>query len=193
MSGGDRLKREKKAVRTAVRALRDAMSGADRRSATRAIARELLALPEIATASTVMVFASFGSEIGTVPIVDGLVGRGVRVALPRIEGGDIVPVRFRPGDAMVQAAFGMPEPAGGEIVESSEIDVAVTPGLAFDRHGHRIGYGGGFYDRFFAKARPDMAKIAVAFAVQVVDEVPHGAFDAAVDTIVTERGVIRCR
>jgi 5-formyltetrahydrofolate cyclo-ligase len=192
VSTSDRLKRDKKAVRAAVRALRDEMPEEERRRATITIARAVLDLPEIRRASTVMVFSSFGTEVGTVPIVDELVGRGVRVALPRVEGPDIVPVHVRPGDAMVEAAFGMPEPADGELLDVADVDAAVTPGLAFDRDGHRVGYGGGFYDRFFAAARADLAKIAVCFGVQVVDEVPHGPFDVPVDVIVTERGAIRC-
>ncbi len=193
MGDADRLKHDKRAVRAAARALREAMTQAEREAATLVIARTLLDLPEIAGAGTVMVFWSFGSEVGTVPIVDGLVGRGVCVALPRVEDGELVPVAFRPGDAMTQAAFGMLEPVEGRVLEATAVDVAVTPGLAFDRHGHRVGYGGGYYDRFFRRARPDLSKIAVCFGVQLVPEVPHGGSDVPVDVIVTEQGVIRCR
>jgi 5-formyltetrahydrofolate cyclo-ligase len=188
----DRLKREKRAIRARVRALRDALDPAERARASAAIAASVLALPELEDVRTVMVFASFGTEVDTRPIVDGLDARGVRVAMPRVDGPHIAPVVYRPGDRMVTAAFGMPEPGGEEIVDLGHIGAAVTPGLAFDRAGHRIGYGGGFYDRFFAQARPELRKIAVGFSIQILDEeLPHGAFDVPVDVVVTEREVLR--
>jgi 5-formyltetrahydrofolate cyclo-ligase len=190
---GRRLARAKREMRARVRAARDAIADDERAEASRAISTRVLALPEVERASTVMAFHSFGSEVATVPIVDGLVGRGVRVALPRIEGAEIVAVPYRPGDAMSSAAFGMQEPARGEPLDPAEIDVVVAPGLAFDRACRRVGYGGGFYDRFFARMRPDAAKVAVGFSAQVVDEVPHGVADVPVDAVVTEREVIRCR
>jgi 5-formyltetrahydrofolate cyclo-ligase len=185
------LKRLKRVVRTRVRAIRDALEAAERALASRSIAEAVLELPEATGISTAMVFASFGSEVDTMPIVEGFRARGVRVALPRVEGSELVPIEFRAGDALVEASFGMPEPAAGAIVAGDEIDLAVTPGLAFDRGGHRIGYGGGFYDRFFSAARPGLVKVAVCFAVQLVDEVPHGAHDVPVDVVVTEREVVR--
>ncbi len=191
MTASHELKRLKRAVRTRVRALRDALEAAERALASRSIADAVLDLPEVGAVSTAMVFASFGSEVDTMPIVERLLERGVRVALPRVEGGDLVPVAYRTGDPLVEAAFGMPEPAGGVRIAPVEIDLAVTPGLAFDRTGHRVGYGGGFYDRFFASGRPDLVKVAVCFAVQLVDEVPHGGQDVPVDVVVTEREVLR--
>jgi 5-formyltetrahydrofolate cyclo-ligase len=191
VTASQELKRLKRALRTRVRALRDALEAAERALGSRSIATAVLELPEVRAISTAMVFASFGSEVDTMPIVEGLLDRGVRVALPRVEGADLVPIAFRAGDPLVEAAFGMPEPAAGEHVPPLEIDLAVTPGLAFDRTGRRVGYGGGFYDRFFATARPGLVKVAVCFAVQLVDEVPHGAHDVAVDVVVTEREVLR--
>jgi 5-formyltetrahydrofolate cyclo-ligase len=189
----DRLKREKKAIRTRVRAVRDTLSTEEREHASAAIAERVLALPELDGVGTAMVFASFGTEVDTRPIVEGLDARGVRIAMPRVEGLDIAAVVFRPGDPMTTAAFGMPEPAGDDVVDPAEIEAVITPGLAFDRAGHRIGYGGGFYDRFFTSAR-ELRKIAVGFSVQVLDEeLPHGAFDVAVDVVVTEREVLRPR
>jgi len=191
VSSSDDLKRAKRLLRTRVRALRDRLPAAERTRGSRAIADVVLSLPELDDASSVMVFASFGSEVDTEPIVAGLLARGVRVALPRVEASDLVPVAYRPGDPLVRTAFGMPEPARGTLVPIVELDAAVTPGLAFDGHGHRLGYGGGYYDRFFAAARTDLAKIGVCFGVQLVDAVPHGGFDLPVDLVVTERDVLR--
>lgn len=193
MTTSDRLKREKKAIRSAVRALRDGLPQDDRTARSRSIARTLLALPEVASARTVMVYSSFGSEVDTAPIVEQLLVDDRRVALPRIEDGDIVPVVYRAGDPMRAAAFGMDEPVGEEVVPADEVDVILTPGLAFDRQCHRIGYGGGFYDRLFARTRGDAVKVGVCFATQLVGPLPHGRHDVPVDVVVTDAGVVRCR
>jgi 5-formyltetrahydrofolate cyclo-ligase len=84
------------------------------------------------------------------------------------------------------------EPSGGEVVAPDGVDVVVVPGVAFDRAGRRVGYGGGFYDRFLPRTRPGALAVAVAFALQVVDAVPHGGGDRGVQVIVTEDEVIRC-
>jgi 5-formyltetrahydrofolate cyclo-ligase len=155
------------------------------------VARNVLALPAIEDARTVMAFASFGSEVDTGPIIEGLAGGGRRVVLPRVEGRVIVPVSYRSGDPVMPSSFGALEPAEGEPVGPKEIDVVIVPGLAFDRSGHRVGYGRGFYDRFLGLLRPDALTMGICFSVQLVEEVPHGRGDRPVDLVVTEQGVER--
>ena len=186
-----RLKQMKRRLRREVLALRDAVPEADRAARSRAIAERLLALPELEDARTVLAFSSFGSEVDTGPIVEGLLARGTRVALPRIEGDRLVPVAYRPGDEVAVTAFGALEPTAGEVVPDDEIDVVVTPGVAFDRRGHRVGYGGGYYDRLFRRLPHRPFRVGVAFAVQVVGEAPNGRADLPVDAVVTETGVLR--
>jgi 5-formyltetrahydrofolate cyclo-ligase len=175
-----------------VLAARDALAPQERAARSARIAERLLGLPELAGARTVMAFASFGSEVDTGPILSGLADRGTRLALPRISDGKVVAVGYRPGDRLARAALGVPEPVDGEPIPDREIDVVVTPGVAFDPAGWRVGYGGGFYDRFLRRVRAHVPRIAVAFALQLVPEVPHGADDERVDLIVTEDGVVRC-
>ncbi|HEX5950422.1 MAG TPA: 5-formyltetrahydrofolate cyclo-ligase, partial [Actinomycetota bacterium] len=118
--------------------------------------------------------------------------RGVRLALPRIRQGEIAPVAYRPGDPVDRAAFGALEPSAGEELDPPEVDVVVTPGVAFDRQGFRVGYGGGFYDRFFRRTRGDAFRVAIGFALEVVALVPRGPADEPVDAVVTEDEVIHC-
>lgn len=186
------LREAKRGLRSAVRAARDALAPGERAERSRRIARRLLGLRELEGARTVMVFASFGSEVDTAPILAGLARRGLRLALPRIVDGEVAALAYRPGDPLVPAAMGVPEPAGGTPVPEAEIDVVVTPGVAFDRAGYRLGYGGGFYDRFLRRVRPRVPRVGVAFALQVVPEVPHDEGDERVDLVVTEDEVIRC-
>jgi 5-formyltetrahydrofolate cyclo-ligase len=188
------LKRAKRAVRQRVRAMRDAMSASEREQASFRIVDHVLALPEVERASTVMVFWSFGSEPGTAPLIEALHARGVRVALPRIVDGDLEPRAYAPGDAVTDTPFGAREPSAGEPLELSAIDVVVTPAVAFDRSGRRVGYGGGFYDRFFPRTRPDTFRIGIGFDLQLLDDdLPGGHFDLGLDGVVTESGVARFR
>lgn len=186
------LKRAKRAVRRRVLAVRDAMSASERERASARIVDRVMALPEVERASTVMAFWSFGSEPDTAPIIQSLHARGVLVTLPRIVAGEVEPLIYAPGDAVTETSFGAWEPSGGEGLDPSAIDVVVTPGVAFDRFGRRVGYGGGFYDRFFRRTRPDTARFGIGFGVQLIyGDLPSGHFDLGLDGVVTEIEVIR--
>jgi 5-formyltetrahydrofolate cyclo-ligase len=189
------LKRAKREVRSRVLAKRDALSPSDRERRGLEIVRRFLALPEVSAARGVLVFWSFGSEVSTAPLIEGLVERGVQVALPRIEDGALEARSYRPGDRVTETSFGAFEPADGPVVDPTEIDVVAVPGVAFDRDGRRVGYGGGFYDRFLPRMRPGTSRIAIAFGVQLLPEgsrLPSGRFDEPVDVVVTESETVRC-
>jgi len=188
-----RLKQDKRALRRAVLADRDALPDAERAARSEAIADRLLGLGEATGAGAVLAFWSFGSEVDTAPLIDRLRSRGTTVALPRTWDRDIVPVVWTPGSSMTETSFGSMEPADGRVLDARDLDLIVVPGVAFDRSCRRVGYGGGFYDRLLAHTREGAAAVAIAFGVQVVDEVPSGPLDRTVDAIVTEDDVIRCR
>lgn len=188
------LKRAKRAVRARILAARDGMSASERDRAGVRIVDHVVSLPEVGRASTVMAFWSFGSEPDTAPLLEALDSRGIRVALPRIVGGDIQAYAYAPGDAVTVTSFGASEPSTGEALDPSTIDIVLTPAVAFDRSGRRVGYGGGFYDRFFPRTRPDTLRVGIGFDVQLVDQdLPSGHFDLGLDAIVTESGVSRVR
>ena len=188
-----RLKQAKRALRREVLARRDALAPEDRSERSRRIADRILALPEVSRAGTVMAFWSFGSEVETAPLIRRLVEAGSDVVLPRIDGGDVLPVSYAPGDPVAPTGFGAMEPSAGRAVEPERVDAVIVPGVAFDRRGARVGYGGGYYDRFLARTRPGVPAIAIAFGLQVVEGVPEGRGDRRLDAIVTEEEVIRCR
>jgi 5-formyltetrahydrofolate cyclo-ligase len=121
------------------------------------------------------------------------VADGIVVALPRIEGAELAPRAWRPGEPTIPTSFGAREPAGGAAIAPTDVDVVVTPAVAFDRAGRRVGYGGGFYDRFLPTTRPGALWLGAGFGLQLVDEdLPAGAFDLRVHAIVTEAETIRC-
>jgi len=184
------LKRAKRRVRREVLAVRDRQPPELRAARGAAIADRFLALPEVTSARSVLVFWSFGSEVPTAPLIERLVARDILVALPRIADGELEIVGYRPGDPTRSTSFGAEEPAEGSTIPPDELDVIAVPGVAFDRAGRRVGYGGGFYDRLLR--RTDATPIALAFAIQVVDGVlPAGGTDVPVAAIVTEAEVIR--
>ncbi len=186
------LKREKKLVRLAVLERRDALSIRERDALGALVTARVLALPEVTAARTVMAFWAFGSEVPTMGLIEALVARDVRVVLPRIVDGELEPRTWRPGEPTTKTSFGALEPAGGEVIPSSGVDVVVTPAVAFDRTGRRVGYGGGYYDRFFPRA-PDAFRLGMAFGLQLVDgALPAGHFDRRVHVVATESETIRC-
>lgn len=184
-----RLKKAKRDIRQRVLAARDAFPDDERRRRGGEIVARCLDLSEVRAAETVMAFWSFGSEVATPPLLTTLHERGVVVALPRIVDGDLEVRSWAPGDPLTETRFGAKEPSAGDLLEG--VDVVCTPGVAFDRTGHRVGYGGGFYDRLFSRM-PDAFRVAIAFDVQVVDDpVPAASFDLPLDALVTESRTLR--
>lgn len=193
MTDREALRAAKRELRARVRALRDAVPEERREAMARAVEARLFALPELARARSVLVFSSFGSEVPTARILTRLAGEGRLVALPRLAGEELEVRAYRPGDPVARAPFGALEPVGGELIPPEELDVVVVPGLAFDRRGYRVGYGGGYFDRFLPRTRPDALRVGICFHLQLVEEVPHGPGDVPVDAVVTDREVVRCR
>ncbi len=194
MNSGE-LKRAKRAVRARVLTERDAMPEAARARASADATTRLRSLPEIAAARVVLAFWSFGSELSTAGLIASLDGDGVAVALPRIVDRELEARRYRPGDALDRTSFGAYEPSTGPALDPSTIDAIVVPGVAFDREGRRVGYGGGFYDRFLPTTRPVAIRVGLAFDLQLAasgEVLPAGSFDLRVDAVVTESELVRC-
>ncbi len=115
---------------------------------------------------------------------------GTGLALPRMAGGSLTFHAYEIGDPLEKGAFGVSEPRA----EARRVvpDVILAPLLAFDRHGRRLGYGKGFYDRAFA-AHPEAARCGLAFAVQEVPQVPVEPHDLPLSAVITENGIIPVR
>ncbi len=184
------LQAAKAAIRTQVRSVRDSIPATDRATWGRRIEDRLFTLPAIRDAGTVLVFYSFGSEVPTRGVIDRLLGEGQRVLLPYMEGGDMKAAELRQGDELDATSYGPREPSHRVAVDPADVDVVITPGMAFDRSGHRVGYGGGNYDRYLARLGPNAARVGIAFHVQVLAEVPHGPDDQPVDFVVTDQETI---
>ncbi len=143
----------------------------------------------------VSAYFSLRDEASTMPLLEALAGRSVLTALP-ITGARGTPLVFRlwrPGDALVSGKMGIsePAPAAAEVAP----DLLFVPLAAFDRSGHRIGYGAGFYDRTLAalRARKKIVAVGVAYASQETAKIPHEEHDQRLDFVLTEKELIDCR
>lgn len=191
VEGGGLNKHE--ARRRALQA-RDALSEAERERLGKVVCARALRLPELVAARTVMLFASFRSELDTGPIADWALQMDKRLCFPRVLGARSM-AAYEITDVAVDLVPGrwdIPEPRQGlPEVPPLEIDLVFVPGSAFDEEGARCGYGGGFYDTYLPLTRPGTPRIALALEAQLVPRIDCEAHDLPVTAIVTERRVIR--
>jgi len=161
----------------------------ERKARSSEIEKKLFGLPEFRSASAVMFYASFRSEVETHDMIRRALAEGKRVILPRVKGKELVPFQIKDFDNdVVPGVWGIPEPYYGNPVSVQGIDLIVVPGAVFDEQGNRLGYGGGFYDKLLEHY--EGATVALAFDFQVVPEVPVAAHDVPLKKIVTEKRVI---
>ncbi|MBX6391605.1 MAG: 5-formyltetrahydrofolate cyclo-ligase [Frankia sp.] len=158
-----------------------------------AVARQVLALPEIVTATCVAAFVSLPGEPSTLPLLEALRARGTRVLLPSVREDLDLDFREFTG-TLVPGALGTREPPpAAPLVELARADAVLVPAVAVDPLGHRLGRGGGSYDRALARVRPGAPLIAVVDDLGVVADVPVDAHDQSVSVIVTPARTLRCR
>ena len=135
-----------------------------------------------------LVYYSYGSEADTRELIKGLLAAGKAVFLPRVEGREIAPVQyFGDESALIKNSYGICEPTGERY--EGEIEVCITPLLAVNSRGYRLGYGGGYYDRFFACTK-DILKVGIGYFLQLTDEFEEENTDEPLDLYVCERGII---
>ncbi|MEZ6165533.1 MAG: 5-formyltetrahydrofolate cyclo-ligase, partial [Phycisphaerales bacterium] len=160
-----------------------------------AITPHLLADPTITTASTILAYAAFGTELSLDPFISAALNRAQTIAIPAIDWAtkSMAPVAITNlANDLETGRYDIRVPKPGlALVEPAQLDVILLPGLAFDRAGNRLGRGAGFYDRFIsalheAGHRPTL--IGVCYHAQVVDSVPTEPHDHRVDRVITERG-----
>jgi len=185
---------EKRALRRRTLARRRALTQAERAEASRSIVQRVLRLSEFQEAETVLLFASFGDEVDTWGLLREAAAAGKRVVLSRVRKGKLEMELCEVTDFEEQlepGAMGIMEPVEEcPEVRAAELDLVVLPGVAFDVTGGRLGYGGGYYDRLLGGLTEEgcsPALVAIAFEMQIVDEVPMGANDVRVPLIVTEK------
>lgn len=185
----------KKEVRTLALAQRAALTENERQGKNRQIQELVLSLPEYEAAQTVMLFLNFRDEVETTFLAEETLARGKGLILPRCGPQHIlIPAVIRDLSRDVEpGTWGIREPRKDALIEADPgtVDLVLVPGAAFDRSGNRLGYGGGYYDRFFARLPAGVPRVAIAYSLQVLPEVPTDEHDEKITILVTEEGVER--
>ena len=193
------LDQEKSALRRSILTVLRGLDPAVRVRKSAAIASRLVAQKLFVDAVEVLGFYPMSEEVDVLPILRSALEAGKRVWLPRIEAGRLVFHRVEDlGTGMERHSYGMREPDAALPAfvpeDAAGFVLVVTPGVAFDSRGNRLGRGKGYYDSFLRSARaaskaPILA-VAVAYAEQLVAGVPHGRHDETVDAVATDRELI---
>lgn len=174
----------KKDIRNKIFAARKEVSPQWVEENSRKITQKVTALPAFKRADCMYIYMDFKNEVMTKLLIEEAWREGKKVAVPKVEGKDLVFYVLKDYSQLKKGCMGIMEPASGEEA-CWEDALMIMPGVAFDTQNHRIGYGGGYYDRYLA-ARPEIKKVAVAFDFQILNQVPAKPWDILPQLIVTE-------
>ena len=133
-------------------------------------------------AKTIYGYLPYNQEVRTVPMLEQAMKDGKRVAVPKCYGDEMRFIYLEDLSQVEKGYCGIPEPIADGPIADDPTALVLMPGMAFDRQGHRIGYGGGYYDKFLA-AEPDHPTVALCFDFQVVEQLPVEEFDIPVELV----------
>lgn len=139
----------------------------------------------------IFTYISYGSEVDTIGFIKYLFESGKNVYVPKcdIDKCEMTPVKITSFDNLKENKYGILEPVNNDVC-NNKIDAIIFPGLVFDINGNRIGYGKGYYDRFFASLNYCPPKIAVCYDFQILDSIPTNSNDVKMDMIITENRTV---
>lgn len=187
--------RRKSALRHALRQKRDAISPEDAQAAALAAACHLAGSVWLRRARHIALYLDYGSELGTSTLIDALLGEDKQVYVPRVAQNQRMRfLQLRADMPLRLNRFGIAEPAGRSRERGARrMDVIVLPLLGFDGAGHRLGSGGGYYDRALAAPRPFRKPLLVGYGyeVQKVSAIPAEPWDIKLDAVATESGIYK--
>jgi 5-formyltetrahydrofolate cyclo-ligase len=159
-----------------------------------AIYERVIAWNVFQAAPCVACYVSVQNEVDTRQLIEYALRVGKKVFVPVTQGSGVMGFQeILSLDNLRSARFGLLEPEHdvGLMIEPDDLDLVIVPGIAFDRRGNRLGFGGGYYDRFFERC--NATRVGLAYAFQVVDDIPAEDHDEKMDWVVTEDEVILCR
>ncbi|MBE0478478.1 5-formyltetrahydrofolate cyclo-ligase [Candidatus Aerophobetes bacterium] len=188
----------KKVTRRSALHTRRSLSSEQIEEKSEKIRENLFKIPVFKRSNMILFYISLPEEVQTYRMIADSLKVGKRVAVPVVDlvKKEIIPFEIKnPQVKLESGPFDVPEPVNDERYPLSlkEIELVIVPGVAFDAQGGRVGFGGGFYDRFLEKLSSRVIPVALAFECQIVDKVPCDEHDMAVDYIITEKKIVRCR
>jgi len=178
----DEIVNEKARLRKLKRRARASFSGEKRAAADEAIYNNFMASGFMEKYESFFVYNSVNTEADTKRLIKALVSGGKKVYLPRVIGKQLEAVPL--GDKFIKSPFGIEEPVGKAY--NGNIDIAIIPAFAFDLYGKRVGYGGGYYDRYLA-AHKGIYKVVYGYDFQLARNIPAASFDISADYILTDK------
>tara|TARA_Y100000310_G_scaffold140319_1_gene139676 strand:- start:457 stop:1026 length:570 start_codon:yes stop_codon:yes gene_type:complete len=185
----------KQALKSEIFGKRKALSKGEVKEKSSEIKEKLFSLEEFKDAKNILFYVSFNNEVDTQEIIKELLSEK-NIIVPYVEKDNPILQlsELKSFNELEPKTLGILEPKEKFIREFSpkKLDLVVVPGLVFDQNGHRIGYGYGYYDRFFHKLNKDVKKIGFAFDFQVVDKIPEEKHDVPMDVVITENKVLVC-
>ena len=172
----------KKELRDTVRQKKRAMTEDEIREKSEALAASFLRTEEYRAAKSIYGYISYNQEVRTLPILEQALRDGKRVAVPKCYGAEMRFIWMDDLSKVEKGYAGIPEPIADGPIGDDETALVLMPGLAFDPQGHRMGYGGGFYDKFLA-AQPGHPTVALCYEFQMLPQLPCESHDIPVDLV----------
>lgn len=173
---------DKKELRAMIRSRKRAMTEEEIVTRSAQLGELFAASEAYRNAKTVYGYLPYNQEVRTVPMLERALLDGKRVAVPKCYGDEMRFIYMDDLSAVEKGYAGIPEPVADGPVADDPTALVLMPGLAFDPQGHRIGYGGGFYDRFLAD-EPNHPTLALCYEFQMLDHLETEEFDIPVDTV----------
>lgn len=197
---------DKRELRRKMLNIRGNLNEEKRRIWSRQIVDHLIEWPHYREARMIAAYVPFREEADIRPWIEQAVHDGKQVVIPRVHphANEMDFYRFEGWDKLVSGSYGImePDPQQAKSADARQLDMVLVPGVAFDHLGGRLGYGGGYYDRFFARLLREVqhdrserqgpglpVRVGIAYSVQMVDHIPMEPFDVPMTYIVTEQGV----
>ncbi|MGB7604338.1 MAG: 5-formyltetrahydrofolate cyclo-ligase [Lutisporaceae bacterium] len=189
-------KEQKKQIRNTILKIRNSLTLQEIIEAEKLIVDNLLKLDQFIKSKNVFCYLSFRSEVPTTNIIKYCQQNEKNVYIPicNDDTKEMIISLYDKDVELIASSYGVQE-ASPETIKISDrniLDTALMPGAVFDIKGYRIGYGAGYYDKFYTHTDKQIYKIALAYSFQIVDEVPKDDFDIPVNCIITEKGIIMC-
>lgn len=173
---------DKKELRKKIREQKRAMTLERIEEASRKLGELFRATELYRNAKTIYGYLPYNQEVRTVPMLEQALADGKRVAVPKVYGDEMKFIYLTDLTQVEDGYAGIPEPVADGPVADDPTALVLMPGLAFDKEGHRIGYGGGFYDKFLAQ-EPNHPTIALCYDFQMLGQLPTEEFDIPVDCV----------
>ena len=191
----DEIKEAKKEQREKVLGYRNRLTDKELLKKSLEVKKKLFELEKFIQADLIMFYIDFRKEVKTEFMIKEALNLGKRVVVPisQVEDRSLLLSELKDYDKELElGTYDILEPKEEYIrpVEYEELDMVLVPGVAFDEELNRLGYGGGYYDRFSAKLADEVDRVALAFEIQIVEEVVTGEYDLPVDKILTEERII---